>query len=437
MSKEIKPQISKKINYFFKKMNSCRTELSKPDVNNLKLVCFSVLKEQTPLLNPLLSLVDTGTNDKHKEKRLRSFIGKKALASSLSEDYLKTVSPCGGGIAYCLVDQSDLIKKYGRMEFIKRIRDGSSGDFGYGYHILNILGSDHRGETLTPLYSELYSMREPGIRSENRKILDAISLTRKYVNKGMYVMDRGFDRNILYKDLMSTDTHFITRLKSQRYLYIGGALTAPRLWRKKVGLKYEYLFKSISRQGKRKKKNFRCGCRQVSLDIPGYEDKTLWLVVMKRVRRGITRSQGFSYYLSFLPEGIQDEKEVVDTVTRGYGHRWKIEEYHRFLKTELNFEKMRFARYEALKTMTVIMMIAAYFIFRCLKRIFLEKIMEGFRKRDWQRYMEGCVKFIYYDLARLIKREIYSMKLYQKDMENAPPPIANLFTIAGVDDYAL
>ncbi len=44
MNKEIKPQISKKINYFFKKMDSRRKSISKSDVKNLKLLIFSILK---------------------------------------------------------------------------------------------------------------------------------------------------------------------------------------------------------------------------------------------------------------------------------------------------------------------------------------------------------------------------------------------------------
>lgn len=434
---KIETQISKKVNGFFKKMNSCKSELSVPDVNNLRHISFSVLKEQQPLLNPLLGLVNIDTSEKHKEKRLRCFIGKRGLSGRLSRDYLHTVSGQCKGLKYCIVDNSDIIKKYGRMEFIKRIYDGSTGDTGYGYHTLNILGSDVSGEILLPLYSELYSMKEPGMKSENRKTLDAISLVSEHVDDGIYVMDRGFDRNVLYKEFIKNDTHFITRLKNQRHLDVDGVHISFDSWRKHVDLSSMYESMSISQSGSLKRKTFRVGCRRVSLDLPGASCANLWLVVMKRVKKGITRSQGYSYYLAFLPEHIKKKKDVIDIVTRGYGHRWRIEEYHRFLKTEMNFEKMRFARYEALKTMTVIMMISAYFIFTGLKKIFMERIMKTFRKKDWKRYEKGCLKFIYYELARLIKRTIYQMKLYRIRGSGAPPPVADLFTFAGIQCYGL
>lgn len=437
MNKGIKPQISKKINYFFKKMDSCRKNISKPDVENLKLLIFSILKGQTPVLNPLLGQVELNTEKKHKEKRLRNYLGKDDLWSHLSEDYLNTISYTAGNVKYCIVDHSDIIKRYGRMEFIKHIYDGSTGMIEYGYKTLNILGIDSTGGELVPLYSELYSTKGPDVRSENTKIMQGVSLTTKYVRDGIYVMDREFDRNILFQEFLRNGTHFITRLTKKRYLIIDDEKIPSKDWRKKVEMKYNHTFNSVMRTGHLQKKTFRIGLKKVELNCPAYKEFDLWLMVMKRVAPGIKRSRGFSYYLAFLPKEHKDEKEIIDVISKGYGYRWKIEEYHRFLKSELNYEAMQFTRYKALKSMTTIMMIATYFIFHGLKSLFWDRIKTTFRKHEYERYWKGRCKFIYYELSRLIKEAIYSMKLYRKTSDNASPPPANLFTIAGLDEYEL
>lgn len=435
MDKRIKTQISKKVNRKFKKMLKNRTNMSKPDVGNLRQVVLSVLKKRSPVLNRLLPKLNLKTSSKHKEKHFRRWLGKKGLDRDLGRDFLNTVKSNRMKYDYFMVDHSDIIKKYGKMEFIKRIRDGSTGELANGYHVLNVMGVDSTGENMLPVYTDLYSVKEENFKSNNQKVIDGVELLHDHFSRGIFVMDREFDRNVLYEHFMNNGIQFITRLKSQRHLFIDGEETKFKDWRKKTKLTDIIKGYKVHRNGKKKRIKFRAGLKRVKLNIEGYEDKTLYLLVMKKVKRGITRSQGFSYYLAYLPHIPDEESTVIKTISRGYGYRWRIEEYHRFIKQEYDYEAMQFGRYQALKNMNVILLIAMYFVFRGLKNIFINKIRQNFDRKEFERYKIGVYKFIYYELSLLIQDAIYSMNIYERKEERRTRPSANLFTCSGLEEW--
>ena len=96
--------------------------------------------------------------------------------------------------------------------------------------------------------------------------------------------------------------------------------------------------------------------------------RDLWLVVSKAAGRGYT------WYLAHLPKGTE-EQEAVELVIKGYGYRWKIEEVHRHVKEQYNWEGICLRRYAALKNMNAVFWMAISFLFT----------------RNWSRCQWNCL----------------------------------------------
>ncbi len=101
-----------------------------------------------------------------------------------------------------ILDLSDLKKKYAeKMEYLALVRDGSEGgEIVDGYWTNQVVASDVDSNEITPLYMSLYSQNSPDFTSENDEILKAIDQVGTAVqNRGIWVIDRGGDRDALFE----------------------------------------------------------------------------------------------------------------------------------------------------------------------------------------------------------------------------------------------
>ena len=113
-----------------------------------------------------------------------------------------------------ILDLSDISKKYARrMEYLARVRDGSEDGLANGYWLLQIIGAESGKHMVLPLYNRLYSQRSPDHQSENIEILTAIeTVSQATQGKGVWVMDRGGDRDKLLFPLIKSKRRFLIRL---------------------------------------------------------------------------------------------------------------------------------------------------------------------------------------------------------------------------------
>ena len=79
------------------------------------------------------------------------------------------------------------------------------------------------------------------------------------------------------------------------------------------------------------------------------------------VSRRVDKKEGLSWYLTDI-KGTK--KQVMDTVMEAYGLRWRIEEYHRQIKQDFKLEEICIRKYAAIKTLGVLVMMAAAFCAR-------------------------------------------------------------------------
>ena len=249
-----------------------------------------------------------------------------------------------------------------------RVREGSTGECrSRGYWLIGAFGADVEGQDLIPLYGELYSQEAIGFLSENRQILGAIDrVTEGTGTRGIWAIDRGGDRGVLLKGVLSRQLRFVIRLEGKRHLVTKdgtkkGALKVA--W----GCSCPHTRQVVIRKDKEvKKKTISVG--QVAVRLPFYK-QWFQLVVVK----------GYGDKPLMLLTNVEVEGPL--RILEIYLTRWKCEESYRFIKQGYNLEDVRVMSYTALRNVVVLVQAVFYFVSVELAKkvklnILLKKIFE-------------------------------------------------------------
>lgn len=283
-------------------------------------------------------------------ERLSRQLGNPKLWAGLTNGLLRLAAERIRESTLLIVDLSDVHKKYARkMEHLAKVWDGSEKVKGWGYWTLNILAAEVGSAQVLPLYGRLYSHRAPEFESENIELREAIgqvsSATRK---RGIWVMDRGGDRNYLYDYLLPRGLKFIIRLRGDRTVVTdveestsAAASGCPMLFD-------EY----IAREEHRDEKPLRLEVGYRRVRLPGRR-QDLTLVVVK----GFGREP----MMLLTNLAVKRSRKTVWHVVAAYLTRWRIEETIRFIKQSYRLEDIRVLRYVRLQNMMAIVMAVVYF----------------------------------------------------------------------------
>ena len=252
------------------------------------------------------------------------------------------------------LDPSDIRKEHARrMECLCRIRDGSENELGDGYWLCKAVAADIEHKQVIPLYCEAYSQEAEDFKSENDQLLRAIDTVSRHVgSRGIWAMDRGGDRGIIFERFLHRDEvkRFVIRLQRKRDLVHRGVkknchelaqvLACPF---KATLIKYE--------DGKEK---VRTVCyTAVSVKLPG-ADEQLVLVVVK----------GFGKDPLMLLTNCAvnfRQKDSVWRIVEIYLTRWKCDESFRYIKQSYNLEDVRVRSYTAIRNVVVLILAVSYF----------------------------------------------------------------------------
>lgn len=161
------------------------------------------------------------------ETRLSRNLGRSELCEHLSGAVLREGNTRVGKRTLLILDISDIAKPYAeKMEYLARVRDGSSGEIVDGYWLCQVIGVENEATAITPLYSALYSQKAPDFQSENEEIKTAFAKVSAACGKrGVWVVDRGGDRGELYAPLLAGEHSFIIRNTGRRHLMVGHGKT--------------------------------------------------------------------------------------------------------------------------------------------------------------------------------------------------------------------
>ncbi len=242
-----------------------------------------------------------------------------------------------------ILDLSDIAKPFAKkMDYLATVRDGSTGELVNGYWLVELYASLSRKNPV-PVLLEPFSHEEPYSPGQNPVVLAAVHKIFELTgNRGVLVVDRGFDGWMMFEDWLNNKYRFVARLVGNRHLlrfYSGSGQWLPIRAEKladqtPTGHRFHKL---VKRHGKPALRITQIGW--VKVRLPG-RDEDLTLVVSRLA--GVDKPM---MLLTNLPvENLKDAKRVL----RFYIRRWECEEGIRFLKSQVNLEKIRTFRWSAI-----------------------------------------------------------------------------------------
>jgi hypothetical protein len=149
------------------------------------------------------------------ETRLSRNLGRPDLREHLGQAILREGRRKVGERTLLILDISDIAKPYAeKMEYLARVRDGSTGDIADGYWLCQVIAVENEDTAIVPIYSALYSQAAPDFVSENAEIKGAMAAVSAACDgRRIWVIDRGGDRGALYADLLDASRSFVIRQK--------------------------------------------------------------------------------------------------------------------------------------------------------------------------------------------------------------------------------
>lgn len=190
----------------------------------LREVVYGIITSQSVMLTEIGRTLSSSVSLKKIEERFCRQLIKPNLSEEIHSNILKHASSFIKQKTLLVLDLSDIHKKYAEeMEYLARVRDGSSkGEIVNGYWTNQVIATEIDSREVIPLYSDLYSQNAPEFKSENNEIIKAIDLVSSAVeNRGIWVIDRGGGRDVLYNNLLSSSRRFIIRIVGNRNLICG------------------------------------------------------------------------------------------------------------------------------------------------------------------------------------------------------------------------
>jgi len=346
---QINHKLQEQIKIFSGKLSG---DLNKTAGRFISEAIYGILKRKSVHLSEIARALGENIPEIKTVNRLCRQLNREGLNVNINRAIIKEGSKKINKDSLLILDLSDIRKNYAKkMEYLTKVHDGSTGEISDGYSLLKVIAYNKNVSEILPLYSELYSGKAPGFKSENNKIFDAIDLIRNLINTtGTWVIDRGGDRLKIFKYLIKHKHNFIIRLIGNRKLiYNRREILAEEL------LKHSPICyrDSIEKIGKGEQKFILLTYRYLKVNLPDLK-KNLYLLIV----------EGFGEKPMMLLTTIKLKKNfaVLKNLLESYLCRWKIEETIRFVKQSYDLENIRLLKYKSLKNMIAIVLAVTYFV---------------------------------------------------------------------------
>jgi hypothetical protein len=389
----ISEKVKSEINHFSQTITQ---GLSKPKKKFIHQMLFGIQASRDIKLSNIARSLSEEIKLIKTENRLSRNAQKEDLTVRFNENIIKRAAKRVLPDTVIALDLSDIHKPFAKkMDYLSNVWNGSEGKVSKGYWLLEATAADVDSETLTPLYSELYSHEAGKYETENQKILRAVEVISKTTDKrGIFAIDRGADRKILVGEFGKLGIKFVIRTSVKK----NRNLEKPNKEQEKV--------LSIAK---------RIHCKDkytITIDKEGYKED-IEITLGKRTGLKLNETEvslvvikGFGKEPMLLLTNVDKEpKEILEI----YLTRWKCEESFRFLKQEYHLEDIRVRSYNSLRNTIALVHAVFYFLSVYLGRsikidILLKKILEK-AKRFFQ-----IPVFKHYAVADGIYRILFGAK---------------------------
>ena len=258
----------------------------------------------------------------------------------VNQNYYKYINSMAPEYPVSIFDDSDITKIYGRkFESIDVVRDASDPNNSYkpGYHMCNANIISKEEKQPIPIYSNVYSTKSDNFVSANEETYKSIDAVRNCLKrKSLMVFDRGYDDIKLFHYVLDGGDDLLVRLKENRcFLFKGKKKKLNEVYESRKGkVKMHLLF-----QGE--EKDVYISYTRVILPADKKEYTLIFVY-------GLGKSEKF---MLLTNKKIENKEDAIKLV-RIYMDRWRIETYHRSIKTEYNYEDIRVRNLKAINNLT-------------------------------------------------------------------------------------
>lgn len=393
---KITARIQSEFNSYFQRLSKY---ISKPEMRFVQEACHGILTSKSIIVTRMATQIQDRIKLKKTQERFRRHYNKAGFWEKLITGHIQSVKNVIHHGDYMLFDLSDIQKVHAKkMEGLAYVHDGSTDGTGSGYWLANIVGIRRDGSRLMPLYSKLYSFVMETV-SENQEIKLAIGLVSRYIQKKViWVIDRGGDRQRLLDYLLTNDRLFIIRMMGKGKLqYLKKVLTLKEVSHR-VRLHYTFTVEKI-KKNHAVKESYDVGAVKVNYvhreTGEVYSDKQLWLVVAKG------HGKGYSWYL--VSSEKETSRDVCEECFRGYGYRWKIEEYHRHVKDQYDLEDIQIRTFDGLQSMMSVVTVAMYLLYSQTRDLHDKLILDTKIQVLEKHRLRELLGFVYYKITTILQ----------------------------------
>jgi hypothetical protein len=169
----------------------------------------------------------------------------------------------------------------------------------------------------------------PDFKSENRQITEAIDLVSGYTeNRGIWVIDRGGDSEVLFNHLLGEKKRFIVRMVGNRNLVYGKRTDLAEKLANECKTPYS---ETLVKEKDGQEKVYHLSYGYMPVKLPG-KDNDLYMLVVKGF--------GEKPMMLLTTEPLRRNRKVLYRLLRCYIKRWSIEETIRFVKQTYDLENI-------------------------------------------------------------------------------------------------
>jgi len=325
------------MNYFTSNSN----EMKRKVVNFSKIMSNGLKKPDKKFIGDMLYGLSAGKDIKisnisrelHEDIALDNTIERLCLhlesfskTKEVNSNYYKYVNTMIPNEPVVIFDDSDMTKVYGKMfENLDIVRDASDpkGSYKPGYHICNAVVLTKNTKQPLPIYSQVYSTKSDTFESANTETYKSIEAVRECLNrKSLMVFDRGYDDKKLFDYVLSGGDDLLVRLKDNRnFIFKNGKIRKleDAYNSRKGKLKMQLMFEG-------KEKDAYVSYMRATLPSDQREYTLIFVY-------GLSEKEKF---ILLTNREIKDSHDAIKLV-RTYLYRWRIEVFHRGIKTEYNY----------------------------------------------------------------------------------------------------
>lgn len=259
------------------------------------------------------------------------------VPKGIDDHYKQVVWPLLGQEPVILVDDTDIVKPYGKaFESLSTVRDGSSlkkPDLKPGYFCTEIVALSKDSQHPFSLFSQIYSSKEKGFESSNTITDRALGqLFQQLPRPSTFVFDRGYDRNSLFQLFADANNphYYVIRLTNHRKLTFGHkTVSAPTLCQARKGkIRMELPIWNAEKSCLDKKTAY---VSHLKVKITAHRQPIQLVLVYDFAEKPMMLATN---------RPIRGKSDV-ETIVRLYLSRWRIEEYFRMKKQSYGFERFR------------------------------------------------------------------------------------------------